>query len=112
MRMSEQVKDEGVKNVRHRRIKRGWFSLSGEHIGKKMNWEKIDYPWKGINIPDSEIDSRMKLFNDFVTYFGFDRMARAESVGSYERLLCSRILKWRYGRSRRTGISCQRFTSC
>jgi len=52
-----------------------------------MNWEKIAYPWKGLKIPDSEIDSRMKLFDDFVTYFGFDRMARAESVGSYERLL-------------------------
>lgn len=52
-----------------------------------MNWEKIDYPWKGINIPNSEIDLRMKLFDDFVTYFGFDRMARAKSVGSYERLL-------------------------
>lgn len=52
-----------------------------------MNWEKIEYPWKGINIPNSEIDLRMKLFDDFVTYFGFDRMARAKSVGSYERLL-------------------------
>ena len=52
-----------------------------------MKWEKIEYPWKGINIPNSEIDLRMKLFDDFVTYFGFDRMARAGSVGSYERLL-------------------------
>lgn len=52
-----------------------------------MNWEKIDYPWTGIKIPDSEIESRMKLFDEFVKYFGFDRMARAESVGNYERLL-------------------------
>ena len=22
-----------------------------------MKWEKIEYPWKGIKIPDSEIDS-------------------------------------------------------
>lgn len=55
-----------------------------------MKWEKIEYPWKGVNIPDSEIDSRMKLFDDFVTYFGIDPMAWGESVGSYERLLYGR----------------------
>jgi len=33
-----------------------------------MKWEKIEYPWKGVNIPDSEIDSRMKLFDDFRSF--------------------------------------------
>lgn len=52
-----------------------------------MNWEKIDYPWKKLKMPDSQVDLRIKLFNDFVTYFGFDRMAWGERIGSYERLL-------------------------
>ena len=52
-----------------------------------MKWRKIEYPWKNLQIPDSKIDLRMGLFNDFVDYFGFDQMAWAESVGSYERLL-------------------------
>ena len=52
-----------------------------------MNWKRIEYPWKTLEIPDSSIDLRMRLFDDFIGYFGFDRMAWAESVGSYERLL-------------------------
>ncbi len=55
-----------------------------------MKWEKIRYPWMGMKIPDSEIDLRMKLFDDFVTYFGFDRMANGGNAGSYERLLYGR----------------------
>ena len=58
-----------------------------------MKWEKIEYPWKGINIPNSEIDLRMKLFDDFVTYFGFDRMAliTITLLHSIHLKICSRM---------------------
>lgn len=52
-----------------------------------MKWNKIEYPWKNLRISNINMDSRMKLFDDFVNCFGFDQMAWAESVGSYERLL-------------------------
>ena len=82
-----------------------------------MKWEKIEYPWKGVNIPDSEIDSRMKLFDDFVTYFGFDRMAwvRVSAVMSGFFMAGTAITTWRIaviirmdGRRRRT---CQSMTT-
>ena len=53
-----------------------------------MKWEKLYFPWDWIRKCDrTEWERRAKLFDDFVMYFGFDRMAKAGSVGSYERLL-------------------------
>ena len=53
-----------------------------------MKWEKLYFPWDWMRKWNrTEWEERTKLFDDFVMYFGFDRMAKAGSVGSYERLL-------------------------
>lgn len=44
-----------------------------------MKWDKIEYPW-------NEMGNR-ELFDEFIQFFGFDRMAFSGFVGSYERLL-------------------------
>ena len=49
------------------------------------------FPWDWMRKWNrTEWERRTKLFDGFVAYFGFDRMAWAESVGSYERLLYGR----------------------
>lgn len=49
-----------------------------------MRWEKVKYPFCfSGRLPDN----RVKLFEEFVQFFGFDRMAIAVSVKSYEKLL-------------------------
>ncbi len=53
-----------------------------------MKWEKIEYPWCHLSeCKTCDIGKCMELFNEFVQFFGFDRMCMAESVGSYDRLL-------------------------
>lgn len=53
-----------------------------------MNWEKINkYPYY---LPKDCTDNRVRLFNDFIKYFEFDRVSDNTMVGSMERLLCGK----------------------
>lgn len=49
-----------------------------------MRWEETKYPFSfGAKLPDN----RKELYNEFIEFFGFNKMAFADGVGSYERLL-------------------------
>ena len=49
-----------------------------------MKWEKIEYPWKGIKIPDSEIDSAERKFEICTLYTEVD----SSTIRSVSRFLC------------------------
>lgn len=50
-----------------------------------MRWKIIDFPYGGNC--DVSLKERQRLFNEFVTFFGLDRISMPEMVGSYKRLL-------------------------
>lgn len=53
-----------------------------------IKWEKINYPWCSRNeCKDCKTVNCMELFEEFVKYFKFDRMALPSFVGDYGRLL-------------------------
>lgn len=67
---------------------RGFYGEIEERNSIEMIWKEIEYPWCSIQECDEcKIGGCMELFDAFVNFFEFDRIAIPGTVGDYGRLL-------------------------